>query len=95
MPSVEESPCPQCGECGTTSLTSKLYADPIGEHAQAGHQLKVNAGYRPVITCTACGLMHPGEYDPDGVHVSFRPLPPREGTPHGDHDQVAPTNRRR
>lgn len=84
MPTIEQSPCPRCGRMNTLTLERKLVADPIGTHAQAGHQLKVNARYRPVLSCdrSDCDLDIVGEYDTDGRHVTFKP-PPKQEIPHG------------
>jgi hypothetical protein len=71
MPTVEESPCPQCGELETMRLEIKLVATPIGAFSLAGVQMKVSARQRPVLTCTHCELFLIGEYEPDGRHVVF------------------------
>lgn len=73
MATIEQSPCPACGApAGALQLDEQLVADPIGSHSLAGVMLKVNARFRPVLTCTSCPLSLVGEYDGQR-HVTFPP----------------------
>lgn len=74
MPTPDKSPCPRCAETGTLSVASELVANPLGSFSVPGMQMKVTARDRPVLRCSACGLAHVGDWDPDGRHVVFPPL---------------------
>lgn len=76
MASIEASPCPSCNAApGTLRLAEQLVADPIGSFALAGVMMKFNARSRPVLTCSNCPLHLVGDYDQDGRHATFPPLP--------------------
>lgn len=76
MATVDAAPCPvpSCAAVGTLTLDRVFEAKPVGAYSLAGVQLKTTGRFRPVLRCSACGLDHRGEYDPDGRHVTFPPL---------------------
>lgn len=75
MALAEQSPCPSCTATGTLSVDQVFDAAPIGDYSLAGVMMKTTGRFRPVLRCSACGLDHLGEYDTDGRHVLFPPIP--------------------
>jgi hypothetical protein len=70
-----ESPCPRCGAIGTLDIVVRLVVAPIGEFSLSGVMMKFPARQLPVLTCSGCGLDHVGQWDPDGRHALFTPIP--------------------
>jgi hypothetical protein len=78
MPTIDESPCPNCGEGpGTLSISvgSGLQVLPTGSFSLAGAQMKFSARATPMLCCSACGLRRDGRWDDDGQHMTFGPVP--------------------
>ncbi len=75
MATAEASPCPACAATGTLSIDQVFDAAPVGDFSLAGVMMKFTGRFRPVLKCSACGLDHRGEFEPDGRHAVFAPLP--------------------
>ena len=71
MANIEHSPCPECKIQGVLRLTKVLQVKPIGDYSLAGVQLKFSAIERPVLSCLACQMSIVGDYDSDGLHMTF------------------------
>lgn len=60
MPTVEETPCPCCGE-KTLKVEERLVVKPPGTHSLAGVQIKLAAVSRLFWKCTHCGEGGPAD----------------------------------